>query len=321
MRSTLSTATAALTIAAVTLLAACPDALAQATRPAAGRVVRGVAIISIDGLRPDVLLRADAPTLRGLMRRGSYSMWARTTPQSITLPSHVSMLTGVNPDAHGIQWNGDLPLAEPVYPSSPTLFDLAHRAGLATAIVSGKRKLATLLVPGTVDAHWITNEGGDEDDVVTAKAVELIGLARPDVLFVHLPSVDKVGHDKGWGSAEQLRAVAAADACVGRVLAALEETGKLRDMLVIVTADHGGSGRTHGPDDVRSRAIPWIAVGPGVRADFDLTLLGADHDVQTYDTFATACHALGLRVRHRIEGRPVRAIFQSAELVQPAAAD
>jgi len=34
--------------------------------------------------------------------------------------------------------------------------------------------------------------------------------------------------------------------------------------LLILTADHGGAGRTHAADDARSRTIPWIIVGPGV---------------------------------------------------------
>lgn len=48
-------------------------------------------------------------------------------------------------------------------------------------------------------------------------------------------------------------------------------------------------------------------------------MLGRDVDIQTYDTFATACEALGLRVVRRVEGRPIRAIFESGELLQPAA--
>jgi len=52
-------------------------------------------MISIDGGRPDLLLRAGMPNLRRLMREGSYSMWAKTTAQAVTLPLHMSMLTGV----------------------------------------------------------------------------------------------------------------------------------------------------------------------------------------------------------------------------------
>src|SRR5688572_265896 len=50
--------------------------------------------ISIDGLRPDLLLGADAPNIRSLIERGSFTFWAMTTDVAVTLPSHVSMLTG-----------------------------------------------------------------------------------------------------------------------------------------------------------------------------------------------------------------------------------
>ena len=56
---------------------------------------RKVLLFSIDGLRPDVALRADAPSVRGLMREGAFTFWAQTTALSVTLPSHTSMLTGV----------------------------------------------------------------------------------------------------------------------------------------------------------------------------------------------------------------------------------
>ena len=70
--------------------------LAQTTRPVPG--IDHVLIISVDGLRPDVLLRADTPNMHTLFHNGSFTFWARTTAQSITLPSHVSMLTGVVPE-------------------------------------------------------------------------------------------------------------------------------------------------------------------------------------------------------------------------------
>src|SRR5262245_52972596 len=112
--------------------------------------VRHAIIISIDGLRPDLMLRAKAPHIQAMLDRASYSLWAKTTPGSITLPSHISMLTGVTPEAHGILWNGDLALKEPVYPNFPTIFELAKRAGLSTAVVAGKVKFSVLDKPGVL---------------------------------------------------------------------------------------------------------------------------------------------------------------------------
>lgn len=269
-----------------------------------------VLIVSIDGLRPDVLLRAKAPTVRGLMDKGSFTMWAYTTPTAITLPSHASMLTGGTVQAHGIEWNSDKTPNTPAHPKLPTVLELAHDKGMATALASGKSKFAALAKPGTVTASFTPPApDGKVDDAETAKqAAALIRKHRPAAMFVHLADVDTTGHSVGWGTPEQLDAVARADAAVGVVLDAYKAEGVLDDTLVIVTADHGGAGRNHGPDDPRSRHIPWIAAGPGVRANFDLT---RDQDlvVNTEDTAATVCQFLGLKPGIGATGKPVIRIY------------
>ena len=132
-------------VVALALFLSCP-AFAQSTRPVAG--VDHVLIISVDGLRPDVLLRADTPNMHTLFHNGSFSFWARTTAQSITLPSHVSMLTGVTPEVHAVLWNSDLPFKEPVYPAVPTLFELAKKGQYTTGMAVGKHKFIVFDKPG-----------------------------------------------------------------------------------------------------------------------------------------------------------------------------
>ena len=297
---------------------------AQATRPAAApakardkaRAQRAV-IISIDGLRPDVLLRADAPRIRALMRQGAFTLWARSTAVSITLPTHVSLLTGVEPQVHGIHWNAGLPLAEPVYPRVSTIFELAKRAGYSTGAVTGKSKFNVLAKPGTIDHAYWPDEAKSDDADVAKNAQQILRSHRPDVFFVHFPGVDNVGHAKGWGTPEQLAAVAEADECVGQVVDALAEMKLLDSTLLIVTSDHGGAGRTHGADDFRSRHIPWIAVGPGVRKNYDLTM-NRELVVETYDTFATVCAMLDIPVGGKRSGKFVEDILGKRELLRPA---
>jgi predicted AlkP superfamily pyrophosphatase or phosphodiesterase len=277
--------------------------------------IKRVTIISIDGLRPDVLLRADAPNLRDMCRNGAFTFWARTTAQSITLPSHVSMLTGVVPETHAILWNSDLPFSEPVYPSVPTIFELAHREGYTTAMVAGKSKFTVLNKPGTIDWAWVAPTSTSEDPDEMEAAAQILREHRPDVFFVHFPSVDNIGHLVGWGTEQQLAAVSRVDGYIGQLVAITKEL-KLDDQtLFIVSADHGGAGRTHGPDDPRSRTIPWIVYGPGVRKNFDLTRLGKTVDIQTFDTFATTAAVLGIPIREKIDGVFVKAAFENQELL------
>ncbi len=293
--------------------AAAPRELPPRPFPAIERVL----IISIDGLRPDVFFRADAPTIQSLYKQGTFTFWARTTPNSITLPSHTSMLTGVSPRIHGIEWNADLPLSKPVYPKVPTLFEIASKAGYVTAMAAGKSKFDTLAKPGTLTGEYITTDTKSTDADVAENAVLLIQSLKPHVMFVHFPGVDNVGHAIGWGTDEQLAAVKEADKAVASVLDCYKTQGLLRSTLIILSADHGGAGLNHGPDDSRSRHIPWICVGPGIRKNFDLARY-ADLQVNTEDTFATACYALGLKLGAYVEGRPVTRAFMLDELIAPA---
>ena len=264
-----------------------------------------VLILTVDGLRGDVALRANAPTLRALLARGSFTMWARTTDLAVTLPSHTSMLTGVPPEKHRVDWNDDQPGR---FPAWPTLFELARQAGYSTAMAAGKSKFHAFQEPGALDWSYVPGVSVVTDASVADTAVAYIALHRPEVLFVHLPGVDTAGHRYGWGSQEQLNAITVADGSIGRVLDALRGQHLMDSTLVIVSSDHGGAGKSHGGIDPRSRFIPWIAAGPGVCANLDLTT-DAELSVRTEDTFATAAYVLGITPPRRVDGKPVMEIF------------
>jgi predicted AlkP superfamily pyrophosphatase or phosphodiesterase len=288
------------------VLSLCIGAPAQTTRPIPQ--IKKVVIISIDGLRPDLALRGNTPNIHALMNIGSFTLWARTTAESVTLPSHTSMLTGVTPVKHGIQWNSDLPLKHPVYPMFPTIFELARQAGYTTAMAAGKSKFINLAKPGTLNWVYIPSSPRDEDLDVAAQAVGMILAHQPDLLFVHFPSVDNAGHAYGWASAEQMDAIAEADESIGLILWALDQRHLRQSTFILVTADHGGAGLSHGPDDPRSRNIPWIAAGPGIRKGIDLTTY-VDLVINTEDTFSTAAYLLGIPIVQKVDGKPVLEII------------
>ena len=247
-----------------------PPKLIPRPVPAINRVL----IISIDGLRPDLLLRGEMPRVRGLCKTGSFSFWAETTPEAYTLPCHVSMLTGTPSEKHGVTWNEYI---EQSYPNVPTLFEVAKQAGYSTAMVTGKMKFIVFLKPDTVDHFYLPPDKPVTDRDVAERAESILHQHRPQVMFVHLPGVDTVGHEFGWGSPEQMTAIAQADEAVGLVLDALTDLTLADSTLTILTADHGGAEKGHDTNDPRSHFIPWIASGPGLRQDYDLTLSNRRH--------------------------------------------
>src|SRR5262249_12938240 len=77
---------------------------------AADGAPRHVVMISIDGLKPESYVRADAlglkvPNLRRLMREGAWAEGRVGVLPTVTYPSHTTLITGVLPDVHGIPSN------------------------------------------------------------------------------------------------------------------------------------------------------------------------------------------------------------------------
>ncbi|MDX1524499.1 MAG: alkaline phosphatase family protein, partial [Anaerolineae bacterium] len=210
-----------------------------------------------------------------------------------------SMLGGMTPDKHGIYWNTEDTGLGKI--NGPTVFTVAREAGLRTAMVVGKPKLEDLVLPNSVEQY---NYAGFTDNQVTAQAVTIINNGLPNLLFIHLPDVDSTGHATGWLSVGQLLALSWTDGRIGEILAALESTGRFDQTLLIITADHGGSGNSHGSASAEDTVIPWLAVGPGI-----LPGSTAPGDIVTYDTAATALHALDLAIPDLWDGRPITEIF------------
>jgi predicted AlkP superfamily pyrophosphatase or phosphodiesterase len=271
-----------------------------------------VLIVSIDGCRPDCLLRADAPVIRQMMKDGSFTMWATTTEAAITLPSHTSMLTGCTIAKHGMRANKDDTAAtQPIL--VPTIFQLAKEAKISTGMAAAKSKF--YIYAGPVDFAWTPEEPVVQSNKVADHAIEILTQHKPRLMFVHFGWVDAIGHGKGWGSPEQIAAIEDVDKQIGRVVKTLDDIEVHKETTIIVTADHGGGALGHGGLVATSQHIPWIVTGPNVRANVDLTRYSKGGTVRTYDTFATACQVLGLKTPDDIDGVAVSAAFTTSELM------
>jgi hypothetical protein len=278
---------------------ATPEPAATPEPTACACDIERVVIISIDGLRPDALELAETPFLDALRAAGAYSDKAQTVLPSVTLVNHASMLSGVGPEKHKIIWN-EINLSLGII-EVPTVFSLAHEAGLSTAMVVGKPKFEHLVVPGSVDDYYYA---GFTDSQIVKQTLQVIEAGLPDLLFIHLPDVDSAGHLTGWMSPGQLATIALTDSQVGKIVSALEAGDALETSLLIITADHGGHERIHGSDLPEDMTIPWLAVGPGIPAGMTI-----ESDIVIYDTAATALHALGVAIPPSWDGRPVLDIF------------
>lgn len=286
----------------------------------AGPRAEHVFIISIDGGKPAAIQQSQMPVLQQLAREGAVTWTAQTIFPPITLPAHTSMLTGVPMEEHGITWNDWVPTNGVV--KVPTVFAAAKQEGYSTAIFAGKEKFRHLLQPGTVDEFYydksnavivLKSDNGDKvykkegciaARVVGTNAANYILAHEPNLMFIHFPDPDSVGHLFGWDTPEQKSSFADVDVALGSVINAIKQAGIADSSVVIVSADHGGHGKGHGKNIPEDMNIPWLVWGHGVKANYTIT-----NAVNTCDTAATALWLLDVAPLKKMAGKPVAEPF------------
>lgn len=145
-------------------------------------------VVSIDGMRPDYVLKADEhglkiPHLRQLLKNGTHASGVRGVLPTVTYPSHTTILTGVWPSKHGIYSNEVLdPLglnlqgwywyAEDI--RVPTLWDAAAQAGMKIGSVSWPVSVGAKSVTYLIPEYWRAPKF--PDDIKLLRALSTPGL-------------------------------------------------------------------------------------------------------------------------------------------------
>ncbi|MGE0640745.1 MAG: sulfatase-like hydrolase/transferase [Thermoanaerobaculia bacterium] len=228
--------------------------------PPAGRSA-AIVLVTIDTLRADRLpaYGYDAGSTPVLDRLAAESLlfenaWSHAP---LTLPSHASILTGTIPPVHGVRSNLGFRLEE----GGPrTLAERLGAHGYATgAAVSAyvlRRSVGldrgfevyddALLASGEVTLGEIRRPGVETVDRAVAW-LRSVG-SRPFFLFVHLfdPHAPYAGPGNVAHRDSYDAGITAADAALGRLLAALTDLGRYDEAMILVTADHGEGLGDHG---------------------------------------------------------------------------
>jgi predicted AlkP superfamily pyrophosphatase or phosphodiesterase len=146
-------------------------------------------LISIDGMRPDYVLKADEhglkiPHLRRLLKEGAHATGVRGVLPTVTYPSHTTILTGVWPVKHHIYSNvlfdpldrnlaGWMWYAEDI--AVPTLWQAASKAGLVVGSVSWPVSVAAPGIAYNVPEYWRAPKMPGED-IKLLRAISTPGL-------------------------------------------------------------------------------------------------------------------------------------------------
>ena len=232
-----------------------------------------VLVIGIDGVRPDVLAEVPTPNLDALASEGAFTARARTGLPSVSGPAWSSMLTGVWPDKHGVTNNDFTGKRYEEFPDFLTRIEMVrpelHTFAVADwpPLMNAEDGRPTLGV--TIDERRPLDGfelGWPEADIRSVElAIEHLGSADPDALFVYLGNPDETSHHFRSIGEEYRAAIALADEHVGLLVAAVRAraTYAEEDWLILSSTDHGRlPNGNHGGDTPEERTIYYLVSGP-----------------------------------------------------------
>ena len=234
----------------------------RALHEAVGARTRHALVIGVDGLDGTELARLETPTLDVLRRHALWTDTATTqlTGDTLSGPGWTSVLTGVETTDHGVTANADYDERNPDF---PTFLARLAAAGVPSAVAVQWEDLFEIVEPDS----YAESVSGDMA-VVTAGMERLLVEGEEDLYFVHLDDVDQAGHASGFSAdnPEWVAAVTDVERAIDRFLAALTARPAIAEeqWLIVLTADHGGSGTTHGDRTPDSQTVPLIVAGPAV---------------------------------------------------------
>ncbi len=222
-------------------------------RPQRAARAHSVVLISLDGFRWDYIQRPQATRLRELAARGVRAERLVPSFPSKTFPNHITLVTGLYPENHGIAANimRDSILGRFATGNDPAVRDARWFTGepiWATAEKQGVRS-AAYFWPGSeaaiggVRPHWYY-----PFDVTTSRAtrvtrvLEWLGMpedSAPRFVGVYFSDVDTDSHNFGPMSAQTDSAIAKVDSAVGAIVDGIATLGAADRVDVVVVSDHG----------------------------------------------------------------------------------
>jgi arylsulfatase A-like enzyme len=282
-----------------------------------------VLLLSVDALRADHLgafgyRRPTSPNLDALAKRALFFERAHSQSNN-TAASLPSLLTGRYPSTS--PWAFDVP--ESVGPgwahltdeANVTLAEILRDAGWATSVFTDKIPLSGLgLQQGF---QYVRAKHADQDEALLQHVASLgdrrwfawVHFDEPHALYEVHPGFDFGKSDIDRYDSE----VAFVDARIGRILRWLDESGRAKSTIVVVTADHGEEFGDHGGSQHASTLyeeqihVPLLVLVPGVPPR------RVTQPAELVDILPTLLSVLDIPVPEVVDGRSLFALLGSGE--------
>ncbi len=210
-------------------------------------------LISVDGFRWDYLQRPNASRLRELAARGSRAERLIPSFPSKTFPNHITLVTGLYPENHGIAANvmRDSVLGRFATGADPAVRDPRWYSGEPIWVTAAKQgvRSASYFWPGSeAPIGGVLPQWTYPFDVTTTRATRVQQVLRwvampdstaPRLIAVYFSEVDTDGHNFGPDAARTDSAIAQVDSAVGAIIDGIDHLGATDRVNIVVVSDHG----------------------------------------------------------------------------------
>ncbi|MBQ8717710.1 MAG: alkaline phosphatase family protein, partial [Clostridia bacterium] len=262
-----------------------------------------VVLIGVDGAGA-FFRDTDTPCIDEIFENGAISYNVLTSNPTISAQCWGSMLHGVTPGAHRLT---NAIVGERAYPTDspyPSVFRVIRENNPDAKLASFTNWNPINI--GIIEDGLGVHKDSATDAPMTEKICDYVKKNDPTLLFVQFDEVDHAGHTAGYNTKAHLDQITATDELIGKIYDAYDEMDYLEDTLFIVTADHGGTGLSHGGLSDAEKYVMLAATGKTVEN-------GEIIDMEIRDCASVILYALGYEQPDSWTGRVPSGLFEGVE--------
>jgi predicted AlkP superfamily pyrophosphatase or phosphodiesterase len=212
-----------------------------------------VVMVSLDGFRYDYLQKYGATHLLAIGKHGAISPDGMIPAYpSLTFPNHLTLVTGLYPEHHGIvansfydpdrkerySFNDPKTVTDGSWYGGVPLWSLAERQGMRSASFFWPGSEAE--IAGERPSYYLKFDDKVDDEMRITQVLDWLKLPdakRPHFVALYYSDVDHSGHQFGPESPQTKAAVKHVDDLIGKLEAGLEATHLPVDLIIV--SDHG----------------------------------------------------------------------------------
>ena len=266
-----------------------------------------VVVLGVDGAGA-FFEKASTPFIDSIFDEGAITYDMLSENPTISAQCWGAMLHGVTSEVHGL--TNSIVAATP-YPTDsrfPSVFRVI-RENDPDATLASFSHWNPINVGIIEDGLGVHKDTASTDKELTQKIVAYVKEQVPTFLFVQFDDVDAAGHANGYGTPTHLNKISEIDTYIADIYDIYDKLAVLEETLFIVTADHGGSGTSHGGLSDGEKYVMFAATGETVKA-------GEIEDMEIRDTAAVVLYALGYDLPDTWTALVPSGLFEGVEAIE-----